>query len=107
MRWIHRDKIRTSLVLLIAMVVGATIVVSGLAWRIGPPRWTGPSVYAIRRAALNLHTQAESAQIEIAGGPILYADHANQERPIASITRMTAQFSTDGYKTAAGSGGDH
>ncbi|PSR34325.1 MAG: D-alanyl-D-alanine carboxypeptidase [Sulfobacillus benefaciens] len=86
-----RKLLRT--VILAALVLGAAMILPHrLAWHLNGRRLVVPSSVSLPKAALPFVTEAGSAQVEVAGGPVLYAHNPNIERPIASTTKIMTAY---------------
>ena len=86
-----RKLLRT--MILAVLVLGAVIVLPRcLAWHLSEQRLVIPSSVSLPKAALPFVTEAGSAQVEVSGGPVLYAHNPNIERPIASTTKIMTAY---------------
>lgn len=92
MRRANPQKIRRTFFLLVIIGLVGVLLDLRMTWRPRHPVWVARDIYPIKKASLAFHTLAGSAQIEIPGASVLYAKNVNQERPIASTTKIMTAY---------------
>ncbi len=92
LRRANPQKILRTVVLLVVILASLVYVPQIAAWHVGARRPAIVSSFELAHSPLQFHTMAGSAQVEIADGPVLFAHNVNEERPIASTTKIMTAY---------------
>ncbi|MCY0898739.1 MAG: D-alanyl-D-alanine carboxypeptidase [Firmicutes bacterium] len=83
---------RVTVYLALGVVGGLAVLASGAWVRLGTPVERLPHQVVLKRLSGRWYTQAQSAIVAVANGPVIYRRNADIKRPIASVTKMMTAY---------------